>query len=184
MMKTTIKSIIAISCLSFSSVIFSADHAEFVFNVRVLQNTCNIAIEGTSKNKVDFGSIPIKKLASDANNGAIKLPFIVTLSDCKNSNFSGNYIQISGNYVNNGYLDSPAGKDFAIRISDKDGAKSSDNSFFSDTKNKIWTNISGNNLNKTFYAYVMCKNGVTNCSNTAGNVGKFKATVTLTYLAD
>lgn len=174
---------IAILFLSGISPIFAADDAEFIFNVTVPKNTCNIIIEGTSINKVDFGSVPLKRLASDANNGNIKKPFQVKLSNCQNTSFSGNYLKISGNYVNDGFLDSPEGKDFAIRISDKDGAKASDNVFFANDS-KIWTNIAANNMNKTFYTYVMCKKGVADCSTKTENLGQFKSTITITYFAD
>lgn len=165
---------------------FSQDSAEFSFDVRVLKNTCHILIEGDAPNLVDFGILHTSKLKDDAKNGLVKKPFTVKLERCKNNDFTGSYIEISGNFVNDGFLDDPGNKDFAVRISDKNNAKQSDKVFFSNEvpNNKMWSDFTGNSLSKTFYTYIMCKNGISDCSATVDNIGDFKATITLTYMAD
>ncbi|AMG68092.1 type 1 fimbrial protein [Providencia stuartii] len=157
---------------------------DFVFNVHVPKNTCDIIIEGTSNNTVDFGNIPISKFKSDVPEGKVKLPFNVKLQNCKTTNFQGAYIKLSGSYSeeNNGFLDDN-GKSFAVRISNKDNATPSDTDFFTEQNNKMWTGINSTNMNRTYYAYVMCKTGASECAGNE-NVGKFKATLTLTFIAD
>ncbi|MFW0929252.1 MULTISPECIES: fimbrial protein [unclassified Providencia] len=156
---------------------------EFTFNVTVPKNTCEIAIKGTSNNVVDFGNIPLHKFKKDASDGKLKLPFTVTLSKCKTKNFENNYLTLEGNYTqNDGFLDDP-GKTFAVRISKKDNANPADQDFITNTNKVIWNNIVEDQLSKDFYAYVMCKNNTINCA-VDDNIGKFKATLTLTYIAD
>lgn len=156
---------------------------EFTFNVTVPKNTCEIAIQGTSNNIVDFGNIPLHKFKADASDGKIKLPFTVILSNCKTKNFENNYITLEGNYTqNDGFLDEP-GKTFGVRISKKDNAKPADQDFITNSNKVLWSNIVEGQLSKDFYAYVMCKNNITNCAIDQ-NIGKFKATLTLTYVAD
>lgn len=162
----------------------AADTAEFTFNVKILANTCEIAVDGTAANIVDFGSIPLEKFKSDAAAGKIKKEFNVRLVNCKNNNFTKNKILISGNYSNNGYLDSPGSKNFAVRISDKNNATQSEDVFFTEQKNTMWTGFTSSSDQKTFTAYLMCRNGVADCSASADNVGAFKATLTLTYMVD
>ncbi|MEX6197032.1 fimbrial protein [Providencia stuartii] len=79
------------------------------FNVTVPKNTCDILIEGTSQNVIDFGSIALARLKSDSAEGKVKLPFSIKLAECKNNDFANNYITLDGNYVveNNGFLDDP-----------------------------------------------------------------------------
>ncbi|HCM62826.1 MAG TPA: type 1 fimbrial protein [Morganella sp. (in: Bacteria)] len=155
-----------------------------IFTVKVLANTCEITVEGTAVNMVDFGSIPLEKFKTDAAAGNIKKDFIVKLVRCKNNNFTNNKILISGNYINDGYLDSPENKNFAVRISDKNNAKQSDDVFFTKVKNTMWSGFTSSSDTKTFTAYLMCRNGIADCSASAENVGNFKATVTLTYMVD
>ncbi|WP_082970698.1 type 1 fimbrial protein [Morganella psychrotolerans] len=67
---------ITISLLSFwTGMLPAADNAEFTFNVKVLANTCEITVEGTAVNMVDFGSIPLEKFKTDAAAGNIKKRF-------------------------------------------------------------------------------------------------------------
>lgn len=167
-----------------SEILPAADNAEFTFNVKILANTCEIAVDGTSANIVDFGSIPLEKFKSDAAAGNIKREFTVKLVRCKSNNFTNNKVLISGNYVNNGYLDSPGSKNFAVRISDKSNATQSEDVFFTTAKNTMWTGFTSATATKTFTAYLMCRNGITDCSASAENLGDFKATVTLTYMVD
>jgi len=157
---------------------------EFTFDVTIPKNTCDVSVVGTSANKIDFGSIPLEKFKDDVPQGKYKSEFKVNLSNCKNTSFSGAYVSLSGIYndQNNGFLDD-VGKTFAIRISKKANATQSDTDFFTNTNNKIWTNITATNMSNTYYAYVMCKTGVNNCSDDQ-NVGKFKSTLTLTFVAD
>ncbi|WP_413492629.1 fimbrial protein [Morganella psychrotolerans] len=168
----------------WSRILTAADNAEFTFNVKVLANTCEIAVEGTAANIVDFGSVPLEKFKSDAAAGNIKKEFIVKLVRCRNNNFTKNKILISGNYINDGYLDSPGSKNFAVRISDKNNATQSQNVFFTNVNNTMWTGFTSATATKTFTAYLMCRNGIADCSASAENVGNFKATVTLTYMVD
>lgn len=157
---------------------------DFTFNLTVPKNTCDINIEGTSANKVDFGNIPISKFKSDVPTGNLKLPFKVTIQNCKTKNHDGAYISLTGNYKaeQNGFLDD-AGKTFAIRISNKNNATQGDADFVTEQNNKLFPKIEETALSKTFYAYVMCKTGTTECADDV-NVGSFKATLTLTYVSD
>lgn len=157
---------------------------EFKFEVTVPKNTCDITVDGTSLNKVDFGNIPMSKFKNEVPQGNVKLAFDVKLSNCKNNTFSGSYISLTGNYIEefNGFLDD-AGKEFAIRISPKSNATQGDTDFYTNVNNKIWTNIDKSNMSKTYYAYVMCKTGETSCASNA-NTGDFKATLTLTFVSD
>lgn len=157
---------------------------DFIFNLHIPKNTCEITVEGNGqKNIVDFGSVPLNKFKGDAAQGKIKLPFNVVLTNCKTKNYEGNYIKLTGNYTDNdGFLDD-ADKSFAVRISEKESAVSGDNVFFTQINNKMWKDIVEGNNTKTFYAYVMCKNSIQNCADDK-NVGKFKVTLTLTYVAD
>lgn len=177
--------IVTVSLLTFwARLVPAADNAEFTFNVRIMANTCEIAVEGTSVNMVDFGSVPLEKFKTDAAAGNLKKDFVVKLVRCKNENFTNNKILISGNYSNDGFLDSPGNKSFAVRISDKNNAKQSDDVFFNQQKNTLWSGFTSATDAKTFTAYLMCKNGVSDCSGTPENVGDFKATVTLNYVVD
>ncbi|WP_272690399.1 fimbrial protein [Providencia sp. PROV152] len=157
----------------------------FEFNLTVPKNTCNIQVVGTSNNIVDFGNVALAKLKSDSASGKLKLPFSINLSDCRSTHFDKNYITIDGNFVaeNNGYLDDAGSKTFAIRISDKENAVQSDDVFFNTTKKTVWDNISENEMSKQYYAYLMCKDGMSDCASDA-NIGAFKATFTLTYVSD
>lgn len=179
-------SILLFFIVNISGVAFSATTPgahDFTFYLTIPKNSCEINISGTSKNIVDFGNLPLDKFKSQASEGKIVLPFDVKLTDCKTTPFSTDYISISGNYtVNDGFLDD-SNKTFAVRISEQDNAIQSDNVFYTNTNNRIWKNINENDMTKRFYAYVMCKNGVTNCAIDS-NVGKFKATLTLTYVSD
>ncbi|HGN3507067.1 TPA: fimbrial protein [Providencia stuartii] len=175
-------------CMLFGNANANAKDKEGVdieFNVTVPKNTCDILIEGTSQNVIDFGSIALARLKSDSAEGKVKLPFSIKLAECKNNDFANNYITLDGNYVveNNGFLDDPGERTFAIRISDKETATQADDVFFDKNKNKIWTNIQENVMEKQFYAYLMCKNGLKDCASDA-NIGQFKSTFTLTYMVD
>lgn len=183
-MNNRIYSTLAPAILLFSCASGALDYAEFTFNVKVPKNTCNISVNGDSPNSIDFGTLPLNKLKNEAGQGKVKKNFTVTLSNCKNNSFSGSVVKISGNYVNDGYLDIPGKREFAVRISDKSDAVQADNVFYSPTNNVIWSNINGTALNKDFTAYIMCKNGIADCSVSDGNLGEFKASVTLMYLAD
>lgn len=183
-MNNRIYSAFAAAMLLFPGASGALDYAEFTFNVKVPKNTCNLSVNGDGPNSIDFGTLPLSKLQNDAGQGKVKKNFTVTLSNCKNNLFSGNVVKISGNYVNDGYLDIPENREFAVRISDKSNAVQADKVFYSPTNNVIWSGINGSALSKDFTAYIMCKNGIADCSKSDGNLGEFKASVTLTYLAD
>lgn len=162
---------------------------EFVFNLSVPKNTCDILITGTSQNVVDFKNITLSKFKSDSDvpQGKVKLPFEVVLNNCKTKNFENSYITLSGNEANDGYLDSPLNKTFAVRISEKDNAQQSDTDFFDSNNNKIWVNSVSTPMSesgkKTYYAYIMCKGNANGCADDS-NVGKFQSTLTLTFISD
>lgn len=173
-----------LSCISISAQAATNGAHEFTFNLTVPKNTCDVKVVGTSNNVVDFGNIPISKFKSDVPEGKLKLPFSVTLSNCKTNNYDGVYLTLSGNYIadNNGYLDE-SNKTFAVRISNKDNAKQSDTDFITETNNKLIPKITGTPVTETFYAYIMCKTGESQCADDV-NVGGFKSTLTLTLIAD
>lgn len=183
-MNSRIYSVFSAAILLFPCASGALDYAEFTFNVNVPKNTCNISVNGDGPNSIDFGTLQLNKLKNEARQGKLKKNFTVTLSNCKNALFSGNVVKISGNYVNDGYLDIPGKREFAVRISDKTSAVQTDNVFYSPTNNVIWSGINGSVMSKDFTAYIMCKNGIADCSASDGNLGEFKATVTLMYMAD
>lgn len=183
-MNNRIYSAFAAVILWFPGASVALDYAEFIFNVNVPKNTCNISVNGDGPNSIDFGTLPLNKLKNEAGQGKIKKSFTVTLSNCKNNFFSGNVVKISGNYVNDGYLDIPENREFAVRISDKNNAVQSDNVFYSPMNDVIWSGIDGSVMSKDFTAYIMCKNGIADCSASDGNLGEFKSSITLMYLAD
>lgn len=133
---------------------------------------------------MDFGNIPMNKFKDDVPKGNLKLPFKVTVLNCKTKNYDGAYITLTGNYKEeqNGFLDD-VGKTFAIRISSKDNATQDDPDFITDKNNKLFPKIESTTLSRTFYAYVMCQTGATECADDV-NTGNFKATLTLTYISD
>ncbi len=182
--KNKIYSALTAVILLFPQFSSAQDYAEFTFNVNVPKNTCSISISGDGPNSIDFGTLSTGKLKSEAGLGNIKKNFTVALSNCKNNLFSGNVVKISGNYVNDGYLDIPGNREFSVRISDKSSAVQADNVFYSPTNNVIWSDINGSVMSKNFTAYIMCKNGIADCSVSDGNLGEFKASITLMYLAD
>lgn len=155
---------------------------EFSFDVFVPKNTCDISVQGTSVNLVDFGNVPLKQLELDASQGKVKLPFRVSIISCKTTNYDNNYITLTGNYTNDGFMDD-VNKTFAVRISEKDNLLPNSPDYVTDKNTILWKDIKSNNVNKTFYAYLMCKNGVQNCA-VDQNVGRFKATLTMTYMTD
>ena len=58
---------------------WSANNAEFDFNVKVIEQMCRISIEGTSLNEVDFGNITVSNIEA---NQVQPIPITITLSDC------------------------------------------------------------------------------------------------------
>ncbi|MEX6219946.1 fimbrial protein [Providencia hangzhouensis] len=170
---------------SYSSTALVPGTHDFTFDLTVPKNTCDIAVTSDSgkKNIVDFGNVPLSKFGADASSGKIKKAFDVVISNCNTNSFDNNYIKLTGNYtINDGFLDNP-GKTFAVRISANDNANQSSADFITETNNVLWSNIKTQNVTKTFYAYVMCKNQVADCSIDQ-NIGAFKATLTLSYYAD
>ncbi|MEY0302255.1 fimbrial protein [Providencia manganoxydans] len=175
--------LVNITNFSYAS-INSEGFAEFSFMVHIPKNTCEVVINGTSANMIDFGNIPLNKFKSDASTGALKSAFTVKLANCRNNNFSDTRITLDGNYIEatNGFMDTE-GKTFAVRISDKDNAIQASTDFFTNKNNTIWKDIKDDKQEKKYYAYLMCKTGVGDCSGNE-NIGKFKATLTLTFISD
>ncbi|MER1962984.1 type 1 fimbrial protein, partial [Proteus vulgaris] len=72
-------------------------------------------------------------------------------------------------------------KSFGIRVSNKNNvAQSNLNADFFKSEDTVWDNISKDQLEKTLYTYVKCKDPAT-CDPEAG---EFSATLTFSYIVD
>ncbi|HEJ9414874.1 TPA: type 1 fimbrial protein [Proteus mirabilis] len=157
----------------------NAHSVEFEFNVTIDKQTCKLSVFGTSHNEVDFGSIQSNKIK---NNLIDPIPIKVLLTDCKTNDFSDTYVTVNAkSSLNSVTFNDDIKKSFGVRLSNKNSvAQSNLNSDFFKSGDKIWDNINKDQLEKTLYTYIKCKDA-TSCDP---EVGKFSATLTFSYIVD
>ncbi len=157
----------------------SAHSVEFEFNVKIDKQTCQLSVLGTHQNEVDFGSIQSHKIKT---NLIEPIPIKILLTKCKTNDFSDSYVIFKAkNSLNAITFNDNVTKSFGVRLSEKNSvAQSNLDSDFFKSGDKVWDNISKDQLEKTLYTYIKCKD-TTSCEPEVGN---FSATLTFSYIVD
>lgn len=158
---------------------FASNTANFDFNIKIIAQMCKISIVGTSLNEVDFGNVTV---ADIRGNKVQPIQTKIILTDCTTSNFIGTHVKISPkNYLDGiTFIDDP-NKGFGISFSDKSNIMNSTSTTdFYERESNVWSNISENQLDKTLYTYVRCKQG----NECAPQVGDFQSTITFSFVVD
>lgn len=174
-LKRMLLSLLPISLFFIS---FSTQSVDFQFNIKINKQSCKISVTGTSSNEVDFGNIQLNKIKT---NSVEPIPIKVSLYDCKTGDYSDTYVRMDAkSTLNTVTFNDDTTKSFGVRISNKNTvASSTNNADFFKSGDKVWTNINSNDLEKTLYTYVKCKN--TTCEP---EVGEFSSTLTFSYIVD
>lgn len=176
LLKRTLFSLLALPTLLIS---FSVQSVEFEFNVRINKQSCKLSVSGTSNNEVNFGSLQASKIKANLIEPiAIK----VQLSDCLANDFVDTYVVMNAkSSLNTITFNDDVAKSFGVRVSNKNTvAQSNLTSDFFKSGDRVWENISQDQLEKTLYTYIQCSDPAS-CDPEAGD---FSATLTFSYIID